>query len=1226
MRWIFMRRQLTAVILFLIPCIAIAQKNSSKKYPALLWQITGNGLAKPSYLFGTMHVSSKMVFNLGDSFYAGIRNSEVVALELDPQLWQDQMARYQKMQSNLRFYSQGSPNDYLNEKSFQIERYEDKIKAALSEEPTVINGLLYRSVQPKADFEEDTYLDLYIYQTGKKLGKQATGVENYFETEKLILEATQDMMKDKKRRITDGNGESAYEIEKKTEEAYRQGDLDLLDSLERILQSSDAYMEKFLYKRNEIQANSIDSILKRHSLFVGVGAAHLPGRRGVIELLRKKGYQLRPISIQERDASLRDEIDKVKVPVNFSSFTSDDGYFSVKLPGKLYKRADGRYNDSWQYADMSNGSYYMVTRVKTFNHFIGQNQETVLKKIDSLLYENIPGRILSKKVIERNGYKGYDITNKTRRGDIQRYNIIVTPFEVLVFKISGNGNYVDGEEAAEFFNSILVKKEKEETRKDFMPKQGGFKIKLPGAVFATKNTNSFDGITRWEYEANDTTNGDAYLILKKSIQNYRFLEEDSFILSLMEESFRLSDFIDKRIETKFSVYHNRHCIDATYVLKNGSYIKARYLIKGPHYYMLAAHSSINKPFTDFFESFSFTPFQYARFRNYVDTFINLQMMTPVVPDVDVNMRDIFEKSTSEEFLSSVSEYNNYWPRNKTALFQDDSTGEAVYVSVEPFPKYYFPKDTASFWKDEMNEKRTREDFIIHSRQPFRYNDSVFGYKYIFSDTGSSRFISNWAFVKDNRLYRVMSLNDSLEQSDFVNRFYESVRPLDKKSGESVFVNKLDIFFHDFYSRDSVVNKKAKDAISNIYFGPGGMQRLLLAIQTLPYNDKDYFITKTKLIIELGYIKDSTVLKPVIGGLKLIYEKAGDTSTLQNAVLKALAKNKTKESYALLKNLLLQDPPVFDNPSDYNYLFQDISDSLLLARSLFPELLELSTVDDYKDNVHSLLTSLVDSGYVKPDEYKDYYSKIYFDARIQLKKQSARDERQLQKKADDEDDSYDDAAAKTDDSNELDDYAVLLMPYYDSNANVPKFFDKLLQSKDASLRLSTAVLLLRNNKACPDSILQSLAKMDKYRYILYKNLETIHQENKFPAKYLNQPDIARSALVSSRSGKTFFAIEYVGKNWVHYRQKKGCVYFFKYKTNKDDEAWEMGISGLQPEDLKKVAASDDLVSLTNKKVKKDEPLEEQFNEQLNRLLFSKHKSASSFYLDNGYYMNRNDSDD
>src|SRR5579859_249427 len=329
-----------------------APPRMDKKYPALLWEITGNGLKKPSYLFGTMHVSSKLVFHLSDSFYLDIRNAEVVALELDPQLWQDQLFRFENLQSNLRFYTQGAPNDLINEKSFQLERYEDRLKSALSEEPTVINGLLYRTYRTQADFEEDTYLDLYIYQTGKKLGKQATGVENYFQTERLVMEATQDMLKDKKKKAPDTDGESAYDIERKTQEAYRKGDLDLLDSLERIMEPSESYMEKFLYRRNEIQAASIDSIVQRHSLFVGVGAAHLPGRRGVIELLRKKGYTLRPVVMPDRDAQRRDDIDKIKVPVSFSGFTADDGAFSVSVPGVPHRRPESHgIDDSWQYAD-----------------------------------------------------------------------------------------------------------------------------------------------------------------------------------------------------------------------------------------------------------------------------------------------------------------------------------------------------------------------------------------------------------------------------------------------------------------------------------------------------------------------------------------------------------------------------------------------------------------------------------------------------------------------------------------------------------------------------------------------------------------------------------------------------------------------------------------------------------------------------------------------------------
>ncbi len=187
---------LVAVLSLFLASSLTAQQKIEKKYPALLWEITGNGLKKPSYLFGTMHVSSKLVFHLSDSFYVDIKSADIVALELDPQLWQAQLFRFEKMQSNLKFYTQGAPNDYVNEKSFQLENYDDRLKSALSGEPTVINGLLYR-----------TYLDLYIYQTGRKLGKQATGVENYFQTERLVMEAAQDMMKDKKRKAPDTDGE-----------------------------------------------------------------------------------------------------------------------------------------------------------------------------------------------------------------------------------------------------------------------------------------------------------------------------------------------------------------------------------------------------------------------------------------------------------------------------------------------------------------------------------------------------------------------------------------------------------------------------------------------------------------------------------------------------------------------------------------------------------------------------------------------------------------------------------------------------------------------------------------------------------------------------------------------------------------------------------------------------------------------------------------------------------
>src|SRR5215213_3468866 len=270
-------------------------KLKSKKYPSLLWEITGKGLAKPSYLFGTMHVSSKMVFHLSDSFYLALKNADVVALETNPGNWQEDFSRYDLEGNfyNYDFRSKGGysePDDYLSINTLKAFPYEKLMEKALYSSPSIINSFLYRTnSEGSSDFEEDTYLDLYIYQVGKKWSKKVCGVENFDESMTLMKEAYADAAKDKnlRERTYDIDNDFSYS---KLEDAYRTGNLDLLDTINKVNSRSAAFDEKFLYKRNEIQATSVDSILKtKAALFVGVGAAHLPGERGVIEMLRRKG-------------------------------------------------------------------------------------------------------------------------------------------------------------------------------------------------------------------------------------------------------------------------------------------------------------------------------------------------------------------------------------------------------------------------------------------------------------------------------------------------------------------------------------------------------------------------------------------------------------------------------------------------------------------------------------------------------------------------------------------------------------------------------------------------------------------------------------------------------------------------------------------------------------------------------------------------------------------------
>src|ERR1700710_2054044 len=122
-------------ILFIISALLLlaagkvySQKKGIKKYPSVFWEITGNGLKKPSYLFGTMHVSSKMVFHLSDSFYIAMTGVDAVALELNPELWQPEMVDLDRMKQNYVSFTSAPGGDYLTENSFRIQPYDDELK------------------------------------------------------------------------------------------------------------------------------------------------------------------------------------------------------------------------------------------------------------------------------------------------------------------------------------------------------------------------------------------------------------------------------------------------------------------------------------------------------------------------------------------------------------------------------------------------------------------------------------------------------------------------------------------------------------------------------------------------------------------------------------------------------------------------------------------------------------------------------------------------------------------------------------------------------------------------------------------------------------------------------------------------------------------------------------------------------------------------------------------
>ena len=1187
---------------------------TAKKYQGLLWEITGNGLAKPSYLFGTMHVSNKLAFHLSDSFYFALKQVDAVALELNPDLWQSQMVRLATLNANYNSFSETPGNDYLVENSFKISEYEDQLKIALSTEPPVVNSLLYRSYKPKDDFEEDTFLDLYIFQAGRKLGKIAAGVEDYYQSEKLVLEAYRDMAAEKKKKNIDLDGETVSNILQKLQQAYRNADLDLMDSLDNKMEKSAAFREKFLYRRNEIQADAIDSILTTKSLFAGVGAAHLPGNRGVIELLRKKGYQLRPVKMTDRDAAQKEAINQLKVKVNFSKQYAEDKMYTVEVPGPLYALKNNyQLLNRTQYADMSNGAYYMVTRVKTYASFMHLSPAMVSKKTDSLLYEHVPGKILRNKSITRNGYAGFDIVNRTRRGDLQRYHIFITPYEVIIFKMSGKNDYAKGEEGDRFFNSIQLK-EMKDNPVYFIAAHGGFGVQLPQLPHIYVNNLAEE---RWEYEAQDETTGDAFLILKKSVYNFNFLEADSVDLALIETSFRSAGFFDKQVSRKLTAISGYPALIVKEKMKNGDCIHAAFIIKGPHYYVLAQRT---KNFSDnafvLYRSLKWEPYQYPQSKPYADSLMHFEMQTPVLPDIDEGIRLIVEK-TKEDAAdgNNAAGIITYWKKINNAVIKSAATGEMISVQVQEYPRYFYIRDSVEFWQKEIEDFLGKKDMLLHSKINNTYGQSNGKeFRITIRDTGSSRMIKRLIFLKGKYIFTLSTLADTLtKESDFTAAVFNSIKPLKGVLADDLYKNKLSLFFSDLFSSDSSLQEKAQQAVSNIYFDQYSVPQLVQAINRIAASGKNYFHLKAKLIAELGYINDS-VNNVIPSYLKKIYEQTADTSMFQNEAILALARQKTAGSFTILKELLLHDPPVFEDNSGYQDLFSHLADTLQLSASLFPHLMQLASLNDYKENILDLLVKLVDSGYIKQDRYAAYFPGIFIDAKVAWKKQKGREEKIMEtdsKKREKKDEEPEREFMNNGNYFGLNDYAILLMPFYEENKNVQQFFSRMLSSLDAVIQMNTAVLLLCNKKEVDDSIFLPLAAKDKLRGLLFSALEKTGRLDKFPTGYKTQLLLAKSYLLMQNEYDKMDSVVFLQKKYTTIKNKSGYVYFFKYRIKRTDD-WKIGISGLQPLNEIVLSSNNEMAFLTDKKIMSNYPLEEQLNTEFKKIVFSFYNSAKNFY--------------
>jgi len=133
--------------------------------------VSGKDLPKKSYIYGTMHVSDKVSYHLSDAFYTHLLNADIIANESEPRTWTElfnMFSFYSKYTNNKAFYT----NFYIQ----PLER--DQLYSLFQSTNYNLLGLLSRTNEAKKEFQEETYLDMFIYKTGRKYNKKTIGLEN----------------------------------------------------------------------------------------------------------------------------------------------------------------------------------------------------------------------------------------------------------------------------------------------------------------------------------------------------------------------------------------------------------------------------------------------------------------------------------------------------------------------------------------------------------------------------------------------------------------------------------------------------------------------------------------------------------------------------------------------------------------------------------------------------------------------------------------------------------------------------------------------------------------------------------------------------------------------------------------------------------------------------------------------------------------------------------------
>ena len=274
----------------------LAQEDS-----ALFWSISKNG-EQAGFLLGTIHSEDPRVLDFPPEFVDDLNANQVFAMEMVPDLpTLQRLTEFMQYQDGTTLESRVGPERFA---SLQLALSKYRVPADWIDRMKIWAVMMTLSVPPP---QTGLFMDFSLSLRAAGAGLKVVGLETLDQQ----LSFLEDMPMTQQIMLLDQalmEHEKVREIHQQMVDNYLAGDLQALKSQadEQMAQLEPEvvqyFMEQGIDMRNLRMLESLLPHLQTSQVFVAVGALHLPGEIGLIQLLRNRGYDLTPLPLPLIDA------------------------------------------------------------------------------------------------------------------------------------------------------------------------------------------------------------------------------------------------------------------------------------------------------------------------------------------------------------------------------------------------------------------------------------------------------------------------------------------------------------------------------------------------------------------------------------------------------------------------------------------------------------------------------------------------------------------------------------------------------------------------------------------------------------------------------------------------------------------------------------------------------------------------------------------------------------